>query len=41
MHGVMTVKFRMGNTIFTQEFVVYDNLVRPIILGRDLQLIIL
>ena len=34
-HGVMTVRFRMGNTIFTQEFVVCDNLVRPIIIGRD------
>ena len=33
-HGVMTMKFKMGNTIFTQEFVVCDNLVRPII-GRD------
>ena len=35
MHGVMTAKFKMGNTIFTQEFVVCDNLVRPIIIGRD------
>ena len=35
MHGVMTMKFKMGNTIFTQEFVVCDNLVRPIIIGRD------
>ena len=35
MHGVTTVKFRVGNTIFTQEFVVCDNLVRPIIIGRD------
>ena len=35
MHGVMTVKFKMGNTIFTQEFVVCVNLVRPIIIGRD------
>ena len=35
MHGVMTTKFQMGNTIFTQEFVVCDNLVRPIIIGRD------
>ena len=34
-HGVMTVKFKMGNTIFTQEFEVCDNLVRPIIIGRD------
>ena len=34
MHGVMTTKFKMGNTIFTQEFVVCDNLVRPIIIGR-------
>ena len=35
MHGVMTTKIKMGNTIFTQEFVVCDNLVRPIINGRD------
>ena len=35
MHGVMTTKFKMGNTIFTQEFEVCDNLVRPIIIGRD------
>ena len=35
MYGVMTVKFRMGSTIFTQEFVVCDNLVRPIIIGKD------
>ena len=31
----MTTKFKMGNTIFIQEFVVCDNLVRPIIIGRD------
>ena len=24
-HGVMTTKFKMGNTIFTQEFVVCEN----------------
>ena len=35
MHGVTTVKFKMGNTIFVQEFVVCNNLVRPIIIGRD------
>ena len=35
MHGMMTVKFKMGNTIFTQEFVVCDDLVRPVIIGRD------
>ena len=34
-HGVTTMKFKMGNTIFTQEFVVCDNLVGPIIIGRD------
>ena len=34
-HGVMTIKFKIGNTIFTQEFVVCENLVRPIIIGRD------
>ena len=35
MHGMMTVKLKMGNTIFTQEFVVCDDLVGPIIIGRD------
>ena len=35
MNGMMTVKFKMGNTIFTQEFVVCDDLVRPIIISRD------
>ena len=34
-HGVMKMKFKMGNTIFIQEFVVCDNRVRPIIIGRD------
>ena len=34
-HGVTTVKFKMGNTIFTQDFVVCDDLVRPIIIRRD------
>ena len=34
-HGVMTTKFKMGNTIFVQEFVVCEDLVRPIIIGRD------
>ena len=34
-HGVTTVKFKMGNTIFTQDFIVCDDLVRPIIIGRD------
>ena len=34
-HGVMTMKFKMGNTIFIQEFVACDNLVRPIIIGTD------
>ena len=34
-HGVTKMKFKMGNTIFIQEFVVCDNLVRPIIIGRD------
>ena len=32
-HGVTTVKFKMGN-IFTQEFVVCDDLLRPIIIRR-------
>ena len=35
MHGVTTAKFKMGDTIFTQEFVVCDNLGRPIIIGMD------
>ena len=34
-HGVMTVKFKMGNTIFVQDFIVCEDLVRPIIIGRD------
>ena len=33
-HWVTTVKFTMGNTIFTQDFVVCDDLVRPIIIRR-------
>ena len=33
--GVMTVKFQMGNMIFSQEFVVCNDLVRPMIIGRD------
>ena len=28
IHGVTTTKFKMGNTIFTQEFVVCENLLR-------------
>ena len=34
-HRVTTVKFIMGNTIFTQDFIVCDDLVRPIIIRRD------
>ena len=34
-HGTTTAKFKMGNTIFTQEFVICDELVRPIIISRD------
>ena len=34
-HGVMAVKFKMGNTIFVQDFIVCEDLVRPIIIGRD------
>ena len=34
-HGVMTVKFQMGNTIFSQELVVCNDLVRPMIIRRD------
>ena len=34
-HGVTTVKFKMGNTIFTQNFMVCDDLFKPIIIGRD------
>ena len=34
-HGVTTVKFQMGNTIFTQDFIVCDDLARPIIIKRD------
>ena len=31
-HGVTTVKVKMGNTIFTPDFIVCDDLVRPIII---------
>ena len=34
-HGVMTVKFQMGNMIFSQEFVVFNDLIRPMIIRRD------
>ena len=34
-HGVTTVKFKIRNTIFTQDFVVCDDLVRPIIIRKD------
>ena len=34
-HGMMTAKFKMGNIIFVQDFVVCEDLVRPIIIGRD------
>ena len=34
-HRVMTAKFKMGNAIFDQDFIVCENLVRPIIIGRD------
>ena len=32
-HGIMTVKFQMENTIFSQEFIVCNDLVRPMIIG--------
>ena len=34
-HGVMTDNFKMGNTIFVQDFIVCEDLVKPIIIGRD------
>ena len=34
-HAVTTIKFKMGNTIFVQDFVICEDLVRPIIIGRD------
>ena len=34
-HGVMKIKFKMGNTIFVQDFIICEDLVRPIIIGRD------
>ena len=34
-HGTTMAKFKMGNTIFIQEFVICDELFRPIIVGRD------
>ena len=33
--GVMMIKFQIGNTMFTQDFVVCDYLVRPMIIGKD------
>ena len=33
-HGVMTAKSKMGNTIFVQDFIVCEDLVGPIIIGR-------
>ena len=29
------IKFQMGNTMFTQDFIVCGDLVRPMIIGRD------
>ena len=34
-HGTKMAKFKMGNAIFTKEFVTCDKLIRPIIIGRD------
>ena len=34
-HGVMTAKFKMGNTVLVQDFIVCEDLVRPIIIGGD------
>ena len=34
-YGTITAKFKKENTIFTQEFVICNELVRPIIIGRD------
>ena len=34
-HGVTTIKFKMGNTIFVQDFIICEDLVRPISIGRD------
>ena len=34
-HGVMTVKFKIGNTVFMQDFVICDDIVRPLIIGQD------
>ena len=33
--GIVVVDFRLGNTNFKQEFVVCEDLVRPMNLGRD------
>ena len=35
IHGVTTIKFKMRNTIFVQDFIICEDLVRPIIIGRD------
>ena len=34
-HGMTTIKFKMGNTIFVQDFVICEDLVRPIIIGSN------
>ena len=34
-HEVMTVKFKIGNTVFMQDFVICDDIVRPLIIGQD------
>ena len=35
IHGLTTIKFKMGNTIFVQDFMICEDLVRPCIIGRD------
>ena len=39
-HGVTTIKFKMGNTIFVQDFIICEDLVRPIMAGISLSVIL-
>ena len=34
-HGVTIIKFKMRNTIFVQDFIICEDLGRPIIIDRD------
>ena len=34
--GSINCTFKLGKTVFTNDFIVYQNLTRPLILGRDI-----